>query len=128
MEFATLCPQCGASYSRKQRWDRLPFWLALLITLTSTVTTGLLLGWPWAILGTWMGWVGSTTFCGALGVSFLTAILMLLTNCVIGPLDALHWLPPRWHWLGHTWLVGGIATILGTLYFIRKETHASLRS
>ncbi len=130
------CAQCGALLpiesgrryhihdpSLRER-DRFLSIFVLLFTLATTLLTVWYFGWPWAIAGTWAGFLLASLLCRyPLGSNFLATILSLATTCVIGPIETFLLLPTPWRWLGVLWLVGSLVMTIRISYqmgFIRK--------
>jgi hypothetical protein len=126
------CEQCGAKLPEKtkrrfslsemlpQRADSVAFLFTVFFSVAATVVVWQAFGWPWAILGTWMGFLLACALCRfPLWSNFLTAILSLATTCVIGPIEAFLLLPTPWRWLGTLWLLGSLVLTVRTLTEMR---------
>lgn len=130
------CAQCGAKLPEKtrkryylsdiqpKRSDSVAFLFTVSFSVATTVAVWRTFGWPWAIVGAWIGFLLACALCRfPLWTNFLTAILSLATTCLIGPLEAFLLLPTPWRWLGVLWFLGGLWMTARTFYpmgFFRK--------
>jgi hypothetical protein len=103
-------------------------WLVASLSFTVAIAFGWYFGWPWAILGAWVGFLiaflPSQVRLGIYALGLLQSMFMI-TTCGIGPVEVFLIASSPVRWVGLIWLIFSLFLLgfLGAFSPSQKKKH-----